>query len=264
VTPAFADAEAALPWADRTVDQLDDGDRQKIGSYWQGRATAELEVADAFTQLGTLLTQSGAEAAIVTLLARSIENERLHSHLCRRMAERYTGRELDPPVPTPRPLPALERASPEARAAIHAAGLCCVNESIATVWLDRCAALASSPLARAVNQLHLADEVFHARLGWAHLASAAVTPAVRAEVGRWLPALLESSLAQWLGPEVTLQTGGVPAHGLPSEDEHRQAVLGAVRHVVLPGFQHCAVDTTAAQRWFEARFAPATTGSPAT
>jgi hypothetical protein len=135
--------------------------------------------------------------------------------------------------------------------ALYAAGLCCINESIATVWLERCAARAIAPLPKAVNHLHLADELFHARVGWAHLASRAVTSAMRAEVGRWLVPLLESNVRQWLSPEVTGQTGGVPDHGLPSEAEHRDAVLGAVRNVVIPGFEHCGVDVRGAWRWFE-------------
>jgi hypothetical protein len=245
--------EAALPWQDESVERLGDSFRAQVGHYWEGRATAELQVASAFSQLAATLTETGAEASVLTLLERSIENEHHHAGLCHQLASRYLGREVAEPRALVAALPLFEQASPEARPALHAAGLCCINESIATVWLERCAARAVAPLPKAVNHLHLADELFHARVGWAHLASRAVTAAMRAEVGRWLVPLLESNVRQWLSPELTRQTGGVPDHGLPSEAEHRDAVLGAVRNVVIPGFEHCGVDVRGAWRWFNGR-----------
>jgi hypothetical protein len=211
---------------------------------------AELQVADSFSQVARLLAAVDAEIEVMQLLARSIENEHQHSRLCHRLAERYLGRRLDPPRPAMTRLPALDDVVPAARAAVHVAGLCCINESIATVWLDRCPGTAVSPLVRAVNRLHLSDEVVHARVGWAHLASGAVTAPVRAELGRWLRPLLRSALGQWLGPEIASQASGIPDQGLPTPDEHRGVVLDAVRDVVLPGFEHVGVDTRAARRWF--------------
>jgi hypothetical protein len=38
---------------------------------------------------------------------------------------------------------------------------------------------------------------------------------------------------------------------LPTPAEHRSVVLAAVRDVVLPGFGHVGVDTSAARRWFD-------------
>jgi hypothetical protein len=243
--------EATLPWRDESVERLGEILRLRVGHYWEGRAAAELHVASAFSQLAETLAETGADASVLQLLQRSIGNEHLHSRLCHRLAVRYLGRDIAEPRAPVAELPLFEQALPEARPALHAAGLCCINESIATVWLERCAARAVAPLPRAVNHLHLADEMFHARVGWAHLASRAVTPAVKREVGRWLVPLLKSNVGQWLSPELTRQTGGVPEHGLPSEAEHRDAVLGAVRNVVIPGFEHCGVDVRGAWRWFD-------------
>jgi hypothetical protein len=243
--------EATLPWRDESVERLGDSLRAQVGHYWEGRATAELHVASAFSQLVATLAETGADASVLQLLGRSIENEHHHSRLCHRLATRYLGRDVAEPRAPVAALPLFEQAPPEARPALQAVGLCCINESIATVWLEHCAARAVAPLPRAVNHLHLADELFHARVGWAHLASRAVTPSVRAEVGRWLVPLLRSNVGQWLSPELTRQTGGVPDHGLPSEAEHRDAVLGAVCNVVIPGFEHCGVDVKGAWRWFE-------------
>lgn len=249
--------EASLPWNDDSIARLPDAVRLHIGTYWQGRASAELHVADAFSQLNRLLVEGGGETSVLQLLERSVENEHHHADLCHRLAVRYLGRDLEPPEARVAELPPLDQAPPDARVALHMAGLCCINESIATVWLEQCASGAVAPLARAVTQLHLSDEVVHARVGWAHLASRFVTPATRTEVGRWLVPLLKANVGHWLSRNVISKAGGVPEHALPTRDQHRGAVLGAVRNVVLPGFEHCGVPVAAAWRWFRANEASA-------
>jgi hypothetical protein len=251
----------ALPWEDESVERLGDLLRAQVGHYWQGRATAELHVASAFSQLAVTLAETGADASVLQLLDRSIKNEHHHSSLCHQLAVRYLGHEVDEPRGPIAELPLFEQAPPEARPALQVVGLCCINESVATVWLERCAAIAVAPLPRAVNHLHLADELFHARLGWAHLASRAVTASTRSEVGRWLVPLLKSNVGQWLSPDLTRQTGGVPDHGLPSGDGHRDAVLGAVGNVIIPGFERCGVDVRGAWRWFEGQIRGPDAGS---
>jgi hypothetical protein len=52
--------------------------------------------------------------------------------------------------------------------ALLVAGLCCVNETIATAWLEASLRAARTELARAANRVHLRDEIDHARLGWPH------------------------------------------------------------------------------------------------
>lgn len=248
----FSPAEAALPWSDPSVERLGDRARARVGRYWAGRSLAELDVADAFRQTAAALADTGAEPAVLDLLRRAIANEHDHASLCRRLGGHYLGRPVeDPPARVPVRLPALAGASPEARPTLLLAGLCCINESIATIWLQACAARASAPLVRAVNRMHVRDEIHHARVGWAHLASPAVTPAIRAELGRWLRPLLRSCVLDWLSPRVVESAGGVPDHGLPTAPDHREVVIRAVRSVVLPGFALCGVDVERACAWLE-------------
>ena len=243
----------ALPWDDEQVDRLEASSRKRVGEYWQGRASAELRVAAAFRDLGEKLRETGSEPAILELLDASIENERYHASLCEKLANRYLGAPIDEPDAGVVHLPALPSVDRRMRATIYVAGLCAVNESIATVWLEHCYARSAAPLARAANQIHLADEVLHARVGWAHLASAWVTREMRRELSGWLVALLRTNVTQWLRSE-TLQGVGVPDHGLPDPSEQKAHVIGAVRNVVIPGFDHVGVDVSAAQRWFEQEF----------
>jgi hypothetical protein len=245
--------EQALPWNDEAVDRLDPSSRKRVGEYWQGRAGAELRVAAAFADFAGKLERTGTEPAVLELIVASIDNELYHAHLCEQLATRYLGAKIPAPQAGPVHLPELAGVDDATRTALYAAGLCAINESIATVWLKHCLERSATPLSRAVNQLHLSDEISHARVGWAHLASNWVSPPIRAEVARRLVALIRGNVTQWL--ESSTQTGGgVPDHGLPDPSEQRAYVLEAVRDLVIPGFDYVGINVSEAKRWFDSEF----------
>jgi hypothetical protein len=238
-----------LPWNDPSIELLDPVERALVARYWSGRAQAELNVARAFSDLLAGMRETAAAPLVQQLLELSIQNEYEHADLCHRLASRYAGKETPPPVtPASVPFPFLPSAPPELRPTLHAIGLCCVNESIATVWLGRCLSYASAPLVRAATRIHVADEVTHARAGWAHLASLQVSRTAKKELTKWILPLLRANVAQWLDLEAGL-TLEVPEHGLPPRAVHRDLVLGVVRGVILPGFAHVGLDAPEATVW---------------
>jgi hypothetical protein len=248
--------QKSLPWDDSSVDRLELDQRAKIAAYWQQRAQAELKVARAFGELSAELSETGVVPEVVELLRVSIQNEHEHAELCWRLACRYADADLPQPVrPVGIDFPRLPGARADLRATLHAVGLCCINESIATVWLEHCLSHTSAPLARAATRLHLTDEVVHARAGWAHLASSALSKAQRAEISRWLLPMLRANVGQWLDRETVGMTAEVPAHGLPPWSEHAGVVLAVVRGVILPGFAHVGLDAAEATRWVDEQFA---------
>src|SRR5205085_5848369 len=126
---------------------------------------------------------------------------------------------------------------------LHAAGMCCINESIACAFLEACLDDAAGPLVRAIHREHLTDEIEHARVGWAHFASRAVDTATRREVARWLPRLCEANLLNWKSRFAWLPAEGLPGHALPPYQRNLAAALAALRDVILPGFDHVGIDT---------------------
>jgi hypothetical protein len=255
---ASAVTQAALPWSDRSVDALEPNQRRDIAGYWLQRAQAELKVARAFIELSAGLTETGVVPEVTELLRVSIQNEGEHSELCWRLACRYADADLPQPVmPDGIEFPRLPSAPANLRPTLHAIGLCCVNESIATVWLEHCLAHASAPLARAATRLHLGDEVLHARAGWAHLASSALSRARRRDISRWILPMLRANVNQWLDREAVGITVEAPAHGLPPWSDHENVVLGVVRGVILPGFAHVGLDAAEATRWIEQQWSDA-------
>jgi hypothetical protein len=245
-------SSTSLPWDDPSVESLDPIQRRDIAAYWQQRAQAELKVARAFLELSAGLADTGVAPQVTELLDVSIHNEREHAELCWRLACRYAACEVPEPVmPEGIDFPRLPGARADLRPTLHAIGLCCINESIATVWLEHCLSYTSAPLPRAATRLHLADEVVHARAGWAHLASSVLSKAQRAEISRWLLPMLRANVGQWLDRATVGLRAEVPAHGLPPWSAHANVVLGVVRGVILPGFAHVGLDASEATRWVD-------------
>jgi hypothetical protein len=248
-------SHAPLPWDDPSVEALEPVRREEVAAYWTQRAQAELKVARAFYELSTGLLDTGVAPEVTELLRVSIENENEHAELCWRLGCRYAGRELpQPAAPQGIDFPRLPTAREELRPTLHAVGLCCINESLATVWLEHCLSYTTAPLPRAATRLHLTDEVVHARAGWAHLASSALSGAQRVEISKWLLPMLKANVEQWLDRATLGLPTELPEHGLPPWSAHAGVVLGVVRGVILPGFTHVGLDAREATRWVDEWF----------
>jgi hypothetical protein len=159
------------------------------------------------------------------------------------MAARYFGmddNDPDLPLVTPRDgtLPNFGTGDESIEVALVVMGMCCINESIASEWIRSCWQAATAPIALAANKAHLQDEIDHARLGWAHLSSSAISPAMKRTLATWIPKLLEVNVAQWKKPDEHLPPEGIPSHGHLSARDNEAVIDAAVRDVVLPGFAH--------------------------
>ena len=224
----------ALP-DDPTIDALAPALRDALARHWTHRASSELSVAVALEELRPRLRDVGAARVVLDLVDKAIDDERRHGRLCVDLASRYHGSEVPCPAPRPHELPAFGTGDERTEVAMLVTGMCCINESIACAWLRACFRAATSPLAAFANKIHLEDEVDHARLGWAHLASSHVGDAVRASVRARVKDLVRVNVAEWRRDDAFLPPEGEPAHGHLSRDDHTQVIDDAVRDVVWPG-----------------------------
>ena len=226
---------------------------ETLARHWEQRALLELRVAGYFAQLLTELLAVGADAEVLRLVSRAPHDEIRHAEICRATASAYAGREVPWPKPGPTPIDPHEGVPAELVPTLHVANMCCVNETIAGAWLEACYAMADAPLAKQAIRSLLREEIDHGRIGWAHLASRHVTPRMRAALGKWLPAMLDATLAAWLRTDRVIPKRGVPKHGVPSDAMTRRVVLAAAGELVLPGFVHVGVDVNrgraALERW---------------
>jgi hypothetical protein len=132
-------------------------------------------------------------------------------------------------------------------------GLCCINETIATVRLREAAKQAQHPRVKGVLREILRDEVKHSRLGWAFLASPNASIQVKRGVSQWLVRLLQANLDS-LFADVKGLDDSLCSHAIPSCEQTRADVTAALWHLLLPGFESTGLDVATARDWVEAEF----------
>jgi hypothetical protein len=226
-----AAARRALPQEDATIDGLSWPERSRIAAVWQERARSELHAAAAFAAVSKGLFGARADQDLLWLAARAVCDEMRHSEICRHVASRYRGAEVDRPSLGTLVQP---RIGAEAYAVLQGA----VNETIGGAFLSACLEDARGPLVRAALRELCADETDHARLGWAVLAAAAPESPARREVGERLPALVRAAEDAWRGRAAELPESLPPGHGCLSRDRVIEVLEQALRELVWPGLAH--------------------------
>lgn len=236
--------------------------RVLAASAWRFRWQVELEAEDRFARLAGRLAELGAAAPLVELARRASRDEQRHAALCAEMASEYGA-----PVPAAGALPAAEIAPAglalRGRVLYEVVAACCVAETGSMAVLTTLLASAREPRLRRVLRELAADEVGHARLGWAHLAGEHREGAT-AFLGPWLPAMLQGSIAEDLfrpaspdREDPALLDLGVLPHG-----QQREVFTGTLEEVVLPGLERCGVDTAPARAWLAERRAELASARP--
>jgi hypothetical protein len=244
---------ADLPFGDPSLAELTSLQRAAIAAHWKRRMRSELMVGRTFEAMHPLLRERNAAPAVLDLLARGADEERHHSELCARLAEVYSGESVERLTIDAVTLPRFGVGDDDLELALLVAGMCCVNETVATAWISACLAAAEAPLAKQANRIHLTDEIEHARLGWAHVASDAVGDDTRRKLGPCLPRLFEANAPSWEYVEPTMPVEGVPAQGQLPAAVSRRVYLTAIAELVIPGFEHVGVDVAPAKAWLVRR-----------
>lgn len=234
---------------DPLIDGLDPELRSTIGAEWLRRAEVELTAAglSALLLRGLLIDHAGPD--VLELAANAVGEETRHARICQRVAERYLARVL----PWPRARQVDDGVFGDAPAPINRLLSlvlhCCVNETLATVCLREGLKCAESPTVKAATRQLLQDDLNHARIGWAHLGSPFVSADAKAHVARALPTLLRVGRDGWLDePRAPIDA---PAHGVLGNARFPALFQGAVRDLILPGFEHVGVDVGPARAFLE-------------
>ncbi len=245
-----------LPEAEETVHALTDVERSELAEVWLGRAASERRVADAFVVVRDALVALHADSAMIALAARSIDDEHRHAELSRLVASRFAARALDSPPPLPLAVPSHARASESLRHTLHVVGQCAMNETLASAFLEASLEQTEGVMARVALRELLSDEIDHARLGWAHLA--ACSEKTRSEVAPWLLGMAKGNLKMWrTSPRPYPSSARLHAQGAPSAHTVEDALLSAMRDLIIPGLARLALPTEALRAWL-AEGAPTT------
>jgi hypothetical protein len=222
--------------------------RQIAADAWRFRWTVERDAGTRFRGLAARLDALGAPAHLAAVARRAAADEDRHAEHCARLAAA-----LGAPVSgTPPPPAAVAPATlgEEDATTYELVAACCVAESVSVAVLTALLPAARDPALRAVLHELAADEVVHARLGWAHLAVSAARRRV-AFLGPLLPAMLAGSaddelLAAVAPPreDEALLLAGVLPHR-----RKRALFVATIEEVVLPGLAGAGVDVGPARAW---------------
>lgn len=227
-------APTELSDRDPAIDALDPDTRQRLGELWRERAATEMGAGWAFSVVVTALYELGADAEVLALATRGAHDEVRHARLCAHLASVYLGEPVEARPPERIEMPIHDGASERTRKQLHVVGLA-ISETLAAGFLQACLAECEAELPATVARAHLEDDIAHARVGWAHMASEVFAPE-RESVRPWVPRLIEANLRHWRRRIAELPV--VPAHGYPAHETLTNALEETARDVLVPGFRH--------------------------
>lgn len=236
---------------DATLDALADADRRTLADVWLARAATERRVADSFVVIRDALKELRTDASLVSLADRAVDDEFRHAEICRFVASRYVGSDLAPPPALELTIPRHRGASRELTLELWVIGQSCMNETIASAFLEAAVASSNAPMAKGALRELLSDEIDHARLGWAFLAT---LPASHHEaITPWMFGMLRENLKLWRdSPRSYPMTDELANQGAPREEVVEDALLTAVRELVLPGLERFRMPTAKLHAWLAA------------
>jgi hypothetical protein len=242
----------ALPEHDERIAALSEASRRHAAETSARRAGLELQGAAAFTAVTQALLGLRAPASIVSLCASAVAEELRHSEIYLTIARAYAGEEVEAPRPSTIDVPRYPSERADAEWLLQVVGMCCVNETMACSFLDLCYVGAKGALVRGGIREILADEIKHARVGWAYLGADDVGPAERRLISSWLLRILRAQWHNWRAHIAMLPDVDLAEHGCPSPRAIKMASLASIRELVLPGFVEAGIDASQAIRWVDA------------
>jgi len=198
------------------------------------------------------LTNKGLIHGPVDLVAvchRVCIDELRHTELAVKMVEIYGGEVPDLPREIS-VLPSDEKLTVVAQACRSAILLSCLGETFACTELAMLRNRCDDPVAHGVLTVFLADEIVHARVGWAYLAHAFKTTddATRRSVAEAIPEYVAGIARNLFGADdvaaavdVTNDDPRLAAHGVCSMREEQDLYRTFVPDVFIPGLRAIGV-----------------------
>ncbi|HWZ87913.1 MAG TPA: ferritin-like domain-containing protein [Polyangiaceae bacterium] len=227
-----------------------------MAGTWAFRTRAEIEASARFARMATDLAGVGADPVVVRGALEASEDEARHRDLCALVAARFGVPDAKNHVP-PRQRIGRSNMDPRDRSLWEVVAVCCISETMNTSLLTRCQEVAKDEQIRSTLHELLKDEVRHAQLGWAHLASERA--AGRGEFLREiLPLMLEASVEPGFldGSQQPPWTEAMYDYGELPMTELVQIYCETLLEVVFRGLDVMGVDTSHGRAWLSAQVPP--------
>jgi len=158
----------AVPWDRSGAADLPEDLRRSLADLWRARMISEHRSVGIFSLYTLDLLGVGAPAEVLSLACRATLDEVRHAELFARLASLYSGT-LETPPPGTSPLPEDPEVPMSHQVAREALHLCVCAETYSTAMLGELHERARDPAVKGALGVVLADEIFHARMGWSFL-----------------------------------------------------------------------------------------------
>lgn len=238
-----------IPWEKTLAPTLDADVRAELARIWAERIPTEYRSITGFSTLSFDFIAAGAPVDLVAVCHRVCIDELRHTELAVKMVEIYGGHL--PPLPREiSALPSDTSLTVVAQACRSAMLLSCLGETFACTELamlrDRCV----DPVVEGVLRIFLADEIVHARVGWAYLAHAFKTAdeATRRSVAASIPEYVAGIGANLFGTDeapaaidVTNDDARLANHGVCSMKEEQDLYRKFIPDIFIPGLRAVGV-----------------------
>ena len=233
------------------IESLTPAEKNIVGEDWARRARREAELHLRFDALFQALRAHQATPTVVTLAEQASKDSQSHAQSYGKLAGIFGVRaeisdaiRLGPLAPSS--LSILERIIYEL------VQLSCVEETLTGSLVGQIYQHAKHPQVRLTAHLAFQDEIWHSRLGWAHLGNVANQVSVA-----WLSShvvdMLERLKAHELykGEAFGGSTTKLLAYGVLGREERLELLRDGVNTIILPGFESFGIDVTEARQWSE-------------
>jgi len=212
---------------------------------WRHREATERQAALLFARLAGDLRALGTDSALVGLARQAAEDERRHAVRCRAIVRRLgcDGEALAVRTVSSMGPPGL---TPARRTLFAAVAISCVTETLSTALLLEMRGRARDDLVRRTVHEILRDEIDHARIGWAHLA----TESRRGDVG-WLaahlPGMLRAAIRGGMDGDDPPDAADLSPYGILPRRDVLTVLEDVATSVLFPGLERYGIDTAAAR-----------------
>jgi hypothetical protein len=245
----------AVPWDSSTAASLPAELREGLAELWRARMVGEHRSVGIFALYVLDLLGAGAPAEMLSLACRASLDEVRHAELFGRLAALYSGKEETPPpgIPPMPDDPGVPMRDQVAREALH---LSVLAESYSAVLLGALHERARDPAVVGALGVVLADEVHHARMGWATLKmlfEGEHGEALRARVQRELAGTMDDLVKAMFGDPSKLDAPRLAEelrplateHGWMAAREEWALFQQTIRDVWIPGLATLGIDARA-------------------
>lgn len=217
-----------------------------VGMSWRWRMEQEHLAVSVFSQLAGALATLGCQPVILSMITRAAADEVRHSEACAGLARRWLG---DDAVPAffrgAATLPAWGEVTPAQTLALHVAETCCISETLTAGFFTEMAERTTDTFTREIVRELLAEELDHARVGWAYLRELERRGFDLAFLGRLLPIAIERQVGDILAGNGAKDDPALEAYGYLGQRAAAEIYRAGLVDVVYPGFAELGVELLA-------------------